>query len=45
LPMDSLIDLENSINIIPGVLENGLFAHRVANKILVATEQEVRCLQ
>ena len=45
LPMNSLIDLENSINIIPGVVENGLFARRTANKILVATEQDVRCLQ
>ena len=29
--------LENSINLIPGVVENGLFAHRMADKILVAS--------
>jgi ribose 5-phosphate isomerase A len=45
LPMNDLIGLENSMNIIPGVVENGLFARRTANKILVATEHEVRCVQ
>ncbi len=44
LPMHSLIDLENNINMIPGVVENGVFARRRADKILVASEQEVRCL-
>ena len=42
--MHSLIDLENNINQIPGVVENGLFARCRANKILIASEQEVRCL-
>jgi ribose 5-phosphate isomerase A len=45
LPMDNLVDLENSINMIPGVVENGLFARREADTILVATKQEVRCLK
>lgn len=45
LPMHALIDLENSINNIPGVVENGLFARRKANKIIVATEQEIRCIK
>jgi ribose 5-phosphate isomerase A len=44
LPMQSLVDLENSINIIPGVVENGLFARRRADKIIIASEQNIRCL-
>lgn len=35
------IALENSINLIPGVVENGLFANRLADKVLVATRDEV----
>lgn len=45
LPMQALGDLENSINIIPGVVENGLFAQRKANKIIIATEDMVQCIQ
>lgn len=30
------IELENAINLIPGVVENGLFANRLADKVLVA---------
>lgn len=45
LPMSSLIELEDSINIIPGVVENGVFARRLADKILVASEQEVLSLK
>lgn len=45
LPMHVLGDLENSINIIPGVVENGLFAQRTANKIIIATENAVQCIQ
>lgn len=45
LPMQVLGDLENSINIIPGVVENGLFAQRKANKIIIATEDKVQCIQ
>ena len=44
LPMQSLVNLENSINIIPGVVENGLFARRRADKIIIASEQNIRCL-
>lgn len=44
LPMQSLVDLENSINVIPGVVENGLFARRRADKIIIASEQNIRCL-
>lgn len=44
LPMQSLIELENNINIIPGVVDNGLFARRRANKIIVASQQNLRCI-
>jgi ribose 5-phosphate isomerase A len=36
LEMTSSIALEDSINLIPGVVENGVFAHRLADKILAA---------
>lgn len=45
LPMDALVDLENAINIIPGVVENGLFSRRTADTVLVASAQEVRTLR
>lgn len=45
LPMQSLTELENNINIIPGVVENGLFARRRANKIIVASQQDLRCIK
>jgi ribose 5-phosphate isomerase A len=45
LPMDSLVELENNMNSIPGVVENGLFARRKADIILVASEHEVRTLK
>lgn len=35
------MSLENNINAIPGVVENGLFANRVADKILVAREDGI----
>jgi len=41
LPMGSMIELEDRINIIPGVVENGLFARRLADKILVASAKGV----
>jgi ribose 5-phosphate isomerase A len=41
LPMDNLIELEDAINIIPGVVDNGLFAHRAADKVIVASERAV----
>ncbi|MCL9684512.1 ribose-5-phosphate isomerase RpiA [Legionella maioricensis] len=37
--------LEDSINVIPGVVDNGLFAHRLADKILVASTDGVRLLK
>ncbi|MBL7481473.1 ribose-5-phosphate isomerase RpiA [Legionella bononiensis] len=37
--------LEDSINQIPGVVENGLFAHRLADKILVASADDVTSLK
>ena len=37
--------LEDSINQIPGVVENGLFAHRLADKILVASVDDVKSLK
>ncbi|MDR3442019.1 MAG: ribose-5-phosphate isomerase RpiA [Legionella sp.] len=38
-------DLEEHINKIPGVVENGLFAHRLADVILAASEDGVRQLK
>jgi ribose 5-phosphate isomerase A len=37
--------LEDSINVIPGVVDNGLFAHRTADKILVASARGVDILK
>lgn len=45
LPMDALVDLENSINIIPGVVDNGLFTRRLADTILVASASGVHTLK
>ncbi|KTD62497.1 ribose-5-phosphate isomerase RpiA [Legionella shakespearei] len=42
LEMTSSIPLEDSINLIPGVVENGVFAHRIADKILVAGQDGVK---
>lgn len=42
LEMTSSIALEDSINLIPGVVENGVFAHRLADKILVAGQDGVK---
>ncbi len=33
--------IEDAINLIPGVVENGLFARRLADQVLVATDQGV----
>ena len=44
LPMESLASLEDSINVIPGVVENGLFAHRLADKVIVASQQGLQVL-
>lgn len=45
LTFNSPSELEDSLNIIPGVVENGLFAHRIANKILVASTRGVDVLK
>ncbi|KTD52952.1 ribose-5-phosphate isomerase RpiA [Legionella quateirensis] len=39
------MSLEDSINQIPGVVENGLFAHRLADKVLVASVDDVKSLK
>ncbi|MDI1352500.1 MAG: ribose-5-phosphate isomerase A, partial [bacterium] len=44
-PMDDLINLEDRLNIIPGVVENGLFAHRLADKVLVASPHGINNLK
>lgn len=36
--------MEDAINNIPGVVDNGLFAHRLADTILVATEQGINSI-
>lgn len=41
LDLTHLKSMENAINLIPGVIENGLFANRVADKILVANKNSV----
>ena len=43
--MDDLINLEERINNIPGVVENGLFAHRLADIVLVASHAGVKQLK
>lgn len=45
LPMDSLTEVEDRINLIPGVVENGIFAHCLADKILTASAQGVNNLK
>jgi ribose 5-phosphate isomerase A len=37
--------LEDSINVIPGVVDNGLFAHRLADKIIVASASGINILK
>lgn len=37
--------LEDSINLIPGVVENGVFAHRLADKVLVASADGITNLK
>lgn len=41
LPLSLPIELEEKINVITGVVENGLFAKRLADKVLMATQREV----
>lgn len=44
-PMESLNELEKNINNIPGVVENGLFTSRIADTVLVASNQVVYSLK
>lgn len=37
--------LEEKIKLIPGVVENGLFAKRIADKVLIGNESGVKCLE
>lgn len=45
LNMDNPQELENQINLIPGVVENGVFAHRLADVILAAAPDGVQRLK
>ncbi|MGC1182535.1 ribose-5-phosphate isomerase RpiA [Legionella sp.] len=45
LTINDPMDLEERINKIPGVVDNGLFAHRVADVILVASNEGVTQLK
>jgi len=45
LTIDASKTLEDNINVIPGVVENGLFAHRLADRILVASADGVTVLK
>lgn len=45
LPFAEPAVLENKINTLPGVVENGIFAHRLADKILVASPAGVISLK
>ena len=42
LEITTPIALEETLNLIPGVVENGLFAKRLADKVLVAGEQGLK---
>jgi ribose 5-phosphate isomerase A len=44
-PLQLLTAFEDSINLIPGVVENGIFAHRVADRVLVASKHGVNNLK
>lgn len=41
LALDSPAQLEEQINLIPGVVENGLFAHRQADTVLIAGNDKI----
>jgi ribose 5-phosphate isomerase A len=42
LTIDAPMDLEDRINRITGVVENGLFAHRVADVVILASQDGIR---
>lgn len=41
LPLDNLIHMEDLINIFPGVVNNGIFARRTADLVIVASKQKL----
>lgn len=45
LNLDSPCEVENAINMIPGVVENGLFAKRLADRVLIAKPNEIITLK
>ena len=45
LTISQPLELENKLNCIPGVVENGLFAHRPADLIIVATSNGVETIK
>lgn len=45
LTVNTPMGMEDSINLIPGVVENGIFAHRKADKILVASVNGVSAIK
>lgn len=45
LNFDNIQALEDRLNTIPGVVENGLFAHRLADVILVASPEGIKKLK
>ncbi len=45
LPITHPLEMENALNCIPGVVENGLFAHRPADIILLATQQGIETIK
>lgn len=42
LDLTQLLTMENAINTIPGVVENGIFAKRLADKVIVAEPNGIR---
>ena len=42
LNLDVPYDIEEKINNIPGVVENGIFAKRKADKIILSTDKDVQ---
>lgn len=44
LPMQNPIKLEDELKLIPGVVENGIFAHRPADIVLLGTPQGVKTM-
>lgn len=45
LPLSQPIELEKAIKLIPGVVENGLFASQIADKVVVATQEGIDILE